>query len=529
MGILRFILALSVLIGHSDHSVGIPALHTTVAVRSFYIISGFYMALVLSTRYRWKPYYTFIRSRYLRLLPAYVTILLATIIYGYVTYNIRDTVEWPFQGWARTITDLSPSTIAILSFSNIFILGQDILSYFNFDNSGNLTLKLIGNHPEELFGGYMIIPQAWTLGIELLFYLSAPFIVLRSPGFIFSIILASLSLQFIALPMAGIPMELFGYNFYPFELVYFSLGILSFKLYSSIALKTIQILPMTLITLAIFSLYLFPSLGAPTWARYILLALSIPFIFSLSNKNRIDRFIGELSYPMYISHILVFYAITQFTTWGTESSGTAITIAISFLIYYFVDRVFDRWRENLTEYFPLRYPSIKTFFACCFIVFFALAIPVTLRYAAQSRHLKQSIPISEYNLLEDHPVKLVSVGLEPVESEMLERFRWGLGEKTELIFSLPHPINIILTFEYSPLPQKQAVSIYFNGIFLETISSVQLGTVYRQYTLPGRKENNVIRFVYQDWNGRQAVYVSGDSRPLAASFTKLGMAFVEPN
>jgi hypothetical protein len=231
---------------------------------------------------------------------------------------------------------------------------------------------------------------------------------------------------------------------------------------------------------------------------------------------------------MYISHLLVFYAITQFTTWGTEGPGSAITIVISFLIYYFVDRIFDRWRENLTESSPLRFPSIKASVACCLIVCFALSIPLALRSVAQSRHLKQSIPMSGCNLLENHPTELVSVGLEPVESDMGERFRWGLGDKTELIFSLPHPINIILTFEYSPLPQNQAVSVYFNGIFLETISSVQPGTVYRQYTLPGRKENNVIRIDYQDWNGRQTVYVPGDSRPLAATFTKLGMTFVAP-
>lgn len=31
----------------------------------------------------------------------------------------------------------------------------------------------------------------------------------------------------------------------------------------------------------------------------------LPFVFSLSKRWKIDAYIGELSYPMYISHILI--------------------------------------------------------------------------------------------------------------------------------------------------------------------------------------------------------------------------------
>jgi len=33
--------------------------------------------------------------------------------------------------------------------------------------------------------------------------------------------------------------------------------------------------------------------------------LAIPFIFELSKRSKLDRFTGELSYPMYISHLLM--------------------------------------------------------------------------------------------------------------------------------------------------------------------------------------------------------------------------------
>ena len=56
MGILRFILALAVVFVHTGHIYGSDFYGTrlmggVVAVQAFYIISGFYMALILNTKY----------------------------------------------------------------------------------------------------------------------------------------------------------------------------------------------------------------------------------------------------------------------------------------------------------------------------------------------------------------------------------------------------------------------------------------------------------------------------------------------
>ncbi|HAA92439.1 MAG TPA: hypothetical protein DCE33_08330 [Rhodospirillaceae bacterium] len=80
MGILRLMLALAVLIGHSGglHGLrmddGISAILPSgqVAVQSFYMISGFYMSLVLSSTYQGPAgTWCFWLSRYLRLAPIY--------------------------------------------------------------------------------------------------------------------------------------------------------------------------------------------------------------------------------------------------------------------------------------------------------------------------------------------------------------------------------------------------------------------------------------------------------------------------
>ena len=54
MGILRTILALAVVVYHSYKLFGLRMCGGQVAVESFYMISGFYMALILNEKYKTK-------------------------------------------------------------------------------------------------------------------------------------------------------------------------------------------------------------------------------------------------------------------------------------------------------------------------------------------------------------------------------------------------------------------------------------------------------------------------------------------
>lgn len=51
MGIIRFLLALSVVITHCGSLFGTSLVVGQIAVQSFYIISGFYMSLILNEKY----------------------------------------------------------------------------------------------------------------------------------------------------------------------------------------------------------------------------------------------------------------------------------------------------------------------------------------------------------------------------------------------------------------------------------------------------------------------------------------------
>ena len=78
MGTLRFLLALSVAYGHLTKLPSFPS--SDVAVQSFFVISGFYMALVLNEKYGLGSYWLFISNRLLRLWPAYAAVLILSFV-----------------------------------------------------------------------------------------------------------------------------------------------------------------------------------------------------------------------------------------------------------------------------------------------------------------------------------------------------------------------------------------------------------------------------------------------------------------
>ena len=527
MGVLRLLLALSVLLAHSDHTLGLLGFHPTVAVRSFYIISGFYMALVLNTKYLGLPKYVFWRSRYLRLFPAYLVTLALTCLYGYVTYCVRGTVEWPFQFWQRCVQDLEPGSIVMLALSNVFILGQDLLYYFYVGPTGGLLPVLPDLSPIANVGDYMLIPQAWTLGVELLFYAAVPFLARRRVWFLLGVILASLGCRAL-LPSFGLPEDAFGYRFFPFELVYFVMGILAYRAYVLVEARGPS-LPLCA-GLAALGLVAYARVQAepPVWMCYPLLAASIPFLFRFTRNSRLDRLTGELSYPVYITHMLVLTGLRQFTTWGTDLPGVVITLALSCLLYLFVDRPLDHWREALARTSVRALPGARTLAVTALGVCLALIPPFWVRHAREARHLESSIPFESVDLLRGQPAKLAALGLEPTDSDSTASWRLGLGPRTELLFSLPENANIVLTMAFQQLMPRQTVTVSFNGVVVEALECEERCSTYRRYVLPGGRGNNSIRIDYSDWNGLAAQIIPNETRPLAVSFTRLTLDFYDP-
>ncbi|HEX6001564.1 MAG TPA: acyltransferase family protein, partial [Hyphomicrobiaceae bacterium] len=82
VGIVRLLLAVSVLVGHAGGEEGFLLLPGNLAVELFFIISGFYMSWVLTEKYdtkTWGGIGTFYQNRFLRLWPAFA--LTTVVVY----------------------------------------------------------------------------------------------------------------------------------------------------------------------------------------------------------------------------------------------------------------------------------------------------------------------------------------------------------------------------------------------------------------------------------------------------------------
>lgn len=323
MGLLRVILAIAVVIGHSDSFFGFKFTGGLVAVEIFFIISGFYMTMILEKKYTGKGSYAlFLSNRFLRLYPIFWAVLLLTIaasIVSYVLFKDWGKLSLYVQYWETFKTE----TIVFLIMTNIILFGQDVVMFLGLNpETGGMYFTHSFWETSPRFHKFLFLPQAWSLGIELMFYLIAPFIVRRNIFFILILIALSMLVRMFTYFYLGYTQDPWTYRFFPSELALFLLGTVSFRLYDSYKIQKNLVLgynPSYFIVPLFFLILVFyqfiPTTGFKhifNWGFYGFCCLSIPFIFQLFKSSRIDSRIGELSYPTYISHMLVIYALSPF-------------------------------------------------------------------------------------------------------------------------------------------------------------------------------------------------------------------------
>jgi peptidoglycan/LPS O-acetylase OafA/YrhL len=349
MGLLRILFALSVVTYHMENT--FILFDAALAIRAFYIISGFYMALILNEKYH--SYTNFLTNRMLRLFPIYWFVLLLTFIF--VLQNHRF-VYFPAYFWE--FFNLPSFILVVLT--NIVILGQDVVMFVSHHpDTGTVFFdpNLKDGFSDHLYY-YLLLPQAWTLSLELMFYLIAPFLVKKSSVWIVLVILTGIGLRLGAMH-AGLNHEPWLQRFFIFELPFFCLGILSYKIY-----KKIDTIPYKQwITWILYSVVLLSTifyLALPLsflknfyWAYLAILTVAIPFIFSYFKSIKWDQKIGDLSYPIYITHFLVIRVFYSFARphltgfWKTHLWViiSLVTILFSWILVKLISDPVDRLRR----------------------------------------------------------------------------------------------------------------------------------------------------------------------------------------
>jgi peptidoglycan/LPS O-acetylase OafA/YrhL len=344
LGFLRIILAIAVVIAHSDDFFGIKMTGGVIAVQLFFIISGFYMSLILSEKYIGPgSYKLFITNRALKIFPIYWVMLILTLLVSCAALILinKSGVLLPYIEYGHSIPI---EGIILQVISNVIILGQDIFLFIGVDISAE-SLYFTPNFglSEPPFYKFLILPQAWTLSLELMFYLLAPFLVRFSTKKILLLLSISLILRFSAYYFFSMDQDPWTYRFFPFEIALFLMGFLSYRLYKKMDekkywdLKYGGIISITFIIFIIF-IEFFPI---NKWVLYsVFSCFFLPLLFSKSKGLKFDTKVGELSFPIYICHLLVIMLITPALSiigleqWRGETSVVFSILLSIFLVKY---------------------------------------------------------------------------------------------------------------------------------------------------------------------------------------------------
>lgn len=394
MGLLRLFLALSVIAGHAQTTIfGANGIGAWYAVNFFFIISGFYMAMVLNGKYKSVSNYQFYKSRILRIFPAYyIGLGLALVVSCSAVFDLFDRL---------TITSK-----IIYVFQNLFIVGQDLSYLFCVETKSGVCADSVG---------LTINPPAWSLAVELGFYLVAPFI-LKSQTKTFLFVLAGAvylgALNFIEFPISQVgllkPAESWAYTyyFYPSSFAFFGGGALAYHLSKNSCEPNYFAAICALIVLSLSQTIM------PFW-HLLFFSMAIPVLFKYTANNKIDRMIGELSYPVYILHFPILILLKRYLSAEAEvleffSLGTLAAICSMVLgaaVYYFVERRFSNFRhseeflgsENISKQFTHRNASKA-------LAVFYMVVPVIVTaYIIFAQHDSRSTPSSTpYNLTDSN-------------------------------------------------------------------------------------------------------------------------------
>ena len=364
MGVLRVLLALFVVLDHFRSSSIIDFPNGVFAVKVFFIISGFYMTMILDKKYVGKGSYTlFLSNRFLRLYPIYWVVLGLTIGASLISY-------FAFNDWLRLTQYvvyhdiMNIKTLVFQGFTNIFLFGQDVVMFLGMDpEKGTMFFAGDFTKTNPQFHTFLFVPQAWTIGMELLFYIVAPFLVRRKTKIILILIAASLLLRSLIYYYLGMDHDPWTYRFFPNELALFLLGTLSFRLYQFLRKHHVNNKLRSIIIVFYFFVLFFykyiPGTGIlieniKVLTFYLLTCISIPFIFLLTKKSKIDNRIGDLSYPIYIVHMFVIYVISllmnNFNLHINKSIVVVIsTIIISYFLIKFVSDPVEKFRQSRVQ------------------------------------------------------------------------------------------------------------------------------------------------------------------------------------
>jgi len=356
MGLIRFILAVSVVIAHTNPFFGITMVGGQIAVEAFYIISGFYMSLILTEKYIGKngSFSLFISNRLLRLMPIYWVVLIISLLFCLFSSQILSDSGFALDLYQKFY--VNTKSLIFLVITHLIVIGQDVVMFLGLNPDGSLFFTSNFQTTNPQLHHFLLLPQAWTIGIEICFYLIAPFVLKLNWKWILTALLVSFGVRMYIFYGIGLTNDPWTYRFFPSELMFFLIGYFSYKISVYLKDKNISkyIVWTNLVIIVFYTLFFYdiPTFGLSDSVKeviyYIYLALIIPMLFNYFKKSKLDNSIGELSYPIYLSHslIIMVFAVTGISFSKQGLYVVPATIAFAYLLNITIANPIEKLRQK---------------------------------------------------------------------------------------------------------------------------------------------------------------------------------------
>jgi peptidoglycan/LPS O-acetylase OafA/YrhL len=327
------------------------------AVQCFYLVSGFLISLVLSDKYdartaegRW----LFYSNRALRIFVPYWSFCLFIILLHACIDPALDIRSGAVAQTAQSWPEMTFTTRFYLLFSNLFIITQEWAIWLTYQDG---ALVPVLNSNLHGLGGFQVIPQAWSMSLELMFYALAPFLLRLRSLSLAAIIVCAYTLRALAYAY-GLDGTGYVYRFFPFEIGLFLAGVLSHRLYAQLLSRDLMRFSLSLAVSAAFLAMILVHQYVPSLdnhALFVLIVPALPALFDIARRIRLDRWLGELSYPIYLSHfaVLSFAELLAIPLFGLPDKGAwflfttlAATLLVSIGHVHLLDAPLERWRQR---------------------------------------------------------------------------------------------------------------------------------------------------------------------------------------
>lgn len=354
MGLIRLLLAVAVIIYHSSSLFFFSPIDGQIVVHCFFIISGFYVALVLSEKYHNK-FKEFIKNRFFKIYPSYWLVLIISFFLAGLFFSLLKENNIQYGYLYKYLKEINPGELFFVILSNILIFGLIFLNFTSLNKNGGLFLSKDPwkeNVPSAT--ELSINPPTWFLALELWFYLFSIFFIKLKTKFLIIIIFLLLILRqvtiYFLIDKLGFAYDPFIYRNFILQLVFFILGIVSYRAYNFIKKREMYngVFIFLYITFILFLLFfkrlesLLDNKSSLEILFYFYLFILLPLASKLMKNFKIDRFLGDLSYPIYLIHFPLLIVF------GKDSSLILIIFSIvsGVIIYWFFQRKIEKFKSK---------------------------------------------------------------------------------------------------------------------------------------------------------------------------------------